>query len=159
MSGVRVNEHEPHTAEGHGVTAVGVEFVLGVDELFTVLVVCRTSETDVTAGTASTHHRDLAISTILLGKVGCLQHGVLGSGLHLLELELVHALCGDERNEEKEGGETREEHGGCEAKQRESNLFALNCGSGWGDVPRSHQFEFRPQTRKARACWPRHKTN
>ena len=93
-------------------TTVQVEFVLSPDKFFTVLIVCRASKTNVTAYTASTHHRDLTIATILLSKVSCLQGGILSSARELLELELVYALCGDERNEEDEGGETREEHGG-----------------------------------------------
>lgn len=64
--------------------------------------VLRRGETDVAAGTAGAHKRNLG--TILLSEVGRLDGKVLRDGLQLLELELVDA-----------GGDEGQEHQGCES--------------------------------------------
>ena len=120
-----------------------IDHILRPEEFFTLAIVRWFLDANLATSTASAHQRQLGLlATILLSEVSCLQGGVLSSARELLELELVYALCGDERNDE-EGGETREEHGGgCEAEAGSGStcsLLTAGADARWGDVLRHMQ--------------------
>ena len=96
-------------------TTINVKLFLGPDEFLTELVMRWASETNVAAGTTSTHHGDLTISTILLSEVEALELRVADRRRDLLELELVNLGVDGGQEPKKERGE---DHGGWEETTR-----------------------------------------
>ena len=90
-------------------------FILSPEES---IVWGRASETDVAACTASTHK--WCLTTILLSETGRLESEVVRNGLKLLELELVHAACSDEgqQNQRRKPGKNHDGGGSVEGGRR-----------------------------------------